>query len=1086
MPSVAVEANLPDIPPALRTTWTVWVEASQLFEMIKYRQEEFSILLEGYADIIQRAAMYCRREPESAILAVVADIEQACTSMRDVVWNAKERGFLWCLTNAGKLNRQLKACEQSLEKIIHNLDAVTQDNRHRGAVCARDEAQKGLCHIVEHCSNGEQLLQAIRDQEPEDMHRQMPEVLVILRKHVQDHPIEKNQSPLPEDQFIEKAAAIFSQWYRLGENDSFKEFVISSVEVEFDVHYPIGEGAFAKVYEGYWNGTLVAVKQIRSDRAKIASEEQKKAFRHEVITWSNLVHPNILTFYGACLEATVPFLVMDYCPFGHVRNYLQKFPDADRTNLVCKYSMQIASGLAYLHRKNIVHADIKPVNVLVSQDHRARLADFGLALKLHTLNKDSTYSEYMSQGKRGTPLYMAPEIHNGASPNLEADIYSLGLTIWEIYSGELPYQQYLQTGLLADGITARQDRPKRPHSLTEDEVWGVVTECWAPKPEERPTAKHVQVSLSATQNRSARTPHLDPNMLKQGVTSPLTPSLRSIDISTTLELEKQAGSGRARREGNREMASTASASRWNDRTLTPTQSTDFDITVVSPLSPEASQTNTPSLGGNRESFFLEARRMQPAHVSRMKMPSIDEEDIPRHPTSAADPHITQPAPQRPSTHLSSDAPNAAGLSETSPNIPGAEQHRSSTNDQVRQSTKNYDPIHRSVANLDTGGPVKTSAEKHGMLRSTSLPISTTTSFVPVSAIVTPPPTPLCFSERKVPNLTPIPRQLTGELIVYDPSDSSQSPSRDTDIGTIPPQSTASVPASPLPLRAHRPGAVQSRDEALQRRLVEERRKVRQDIDRLLQVTDFRRLFRFDDLEPLLINLGTEVATSRSHGSATYHAQLARLALFKHVIYCDDSTYMAHDNIFNVAKAATGHIANIATRLVSRKYHSTEVRFVNTDIEISGRGEQLQDYMNRVLPRGSNDLGTGLRTRVLRPFVQDAIRAPNKRLERPLLVTVITDCVFHAENWATVKDVIPDCKGGLVAAGYKPTSVLFLFIGINNAQNIQDSLRGIKGDKELKDVLHFADGDLGAVDEENMDDWLLDALTKPIDSLLEKR
>ncbi|KAJ3552242.1 hypothetical protein NM688_g4254 [Phlebia brevispora] len=263
--------------------------------------------------------------------------------------------------------------------------------------------------------------------------------------------------------------------------------VLNSLEVEFNTNAPIGRGASGKVYTGKWNGAIVAVKRMHVDDARAISEEQRQAISHEVKIWSSLQHPNVLAFYGACLEATVPFIVMKFCPFGDIAHYLDIHPNADRTRL----AYEVALALAYLHSRNIVHADVKAANVLVGEDHHALLTDFGLSLKLQQIRNQSSYSRTVDK-QRGTLLWMAPEVLEGTSPDMTADVYSLGMTIWEIFSGQIPFGSVISDHIFIYNVVSLQRRPKRPDRLnSEDMIWNVIEKCWIQDRQSRPAAEEV-------------------------------------------------------------------------------------------------------------------------------------------------------------------------------------------------------------------------------------------------------------------------------------------------------------------------------------------------------------------------------------------------------------------------------------------------------------------------------------------------------------------------------------------------------------------------------------------------------------------
>ncbi|KAJ3554176.1 hypothetical protein NM688_g3244 [Phlebia brevispora] len=551
MAEIAVGAALPSF---LNNAWSIYTTTSQLCSTVKYRRKQFQALLDRCQDIIQQIASSCQKEPEiqDDVMRGTNEIEGACDSVKGVLETVNEKGFLWCLMNAEKLDFLIKDCDGTLEKMFRVIYGITQSARVRKMARARDEDMNELSQSLSQLSQDEtRLLEAIQDQG--GVHRTPQELLVALLKHVQNHPLQSNARP--EDVFISNAHRAICRLSNTRETSTVAAFVISSVEVEFNLHSPIGRGASGQVYRGDWNGAVVAVKRMHTHDAQVISDEQRKALRHEVRIWSTLHHPNVLTFYGACLEAEVPFLVMKYCPYGALPHYLAKYPEADRTKL----SYEVSVGLAFLHSKGIVHADVKGANVLISEDHHALLSDFGLALKLFQFRSQSTFSSNIDR-RRGTLLYMAPEVLQGQSPDTAADVYSLGLTIWEIYSDEVPFQSYLSAELLIDGVVTRQRRPDRPKSMSQDYVWNIMQKCWRAIREERPTAKEVQDVLRPVDEHSLQRTQSslfsDPGLFEDGEDAFTSSTSTFASSSSTLTVNTSTGSA-------------VKVSEWNQRTVTP-------------------------------------------------------------------------------------------------------------------------------------------------------------------------------------------------------------------------------------------------------------------------------------------------------------------------------------------------------------------------------------------------------------------------------------------------------------------------------------------------------------------------------------
>ncbi|KJA26557.1 hypothetical protein HYPSUDRAFT_278504 [Hypholoma sublateritium FD-334 SS-4] len=129
------------------------------------------------------------------------------------------------------------------------------------------------------------------------------------------------------------------------------------------------------------------------------------------------------------------------------------------------------------------------MNVLISGEHRALLTDFGLSIVMNEIRNLSTYSNEMQSKPRGTMAWMAPEVHRGSRPDKASDIYSLGMTIWEIYSDQTPFSG-TRLEVLSRVVTSGT-RPDRPGRLNDDKVWAVVRRCWSNNAKSRPTADQV-------------------------------------------------------------------------------------------------------------------------------------------------------------------------------------------------------------------------------------------------------------------------------------------------------------------------------------------------------------------------------------------------------------------------------------------------------------------------------------------------------------------------------------------------------------------------------------------------------------------
>ncbi|KAL4571924.1 hypothetical protein LXL04_018692 [Taraxacum kok-saghyz] len=260
----------------------------------------------------------------------------------------------------------------------------------------------------------------------------------------------------------------------------------------------LGSGTYGTVYHGRWRGTDVAIKRIKkSCFAGRSSEEERLTsdFWREARILSNLHHPNVVAFYGVVPDGAGGTLatVTEFMANGSLRNVLiKKDRSLDRRKKLI-IAMDAAFGMEYLHSKNIVHFDLKCDNLLVNmrdpQRPVCKVGDFGLSrIKRNTL---------VSGGVRGTLPWMAPELLNGSTTRVseKVDVFSFGITMWEILTGEEPYAN-MHCGAIIGGIVKDTLRPVIPEKC--DPEWKKLMEqCWSVDPTVRPSFTEITNRLRA-------------------------------------------------------------------------------------------------------------------------------------------------------------------------------------------------------------------------------------------------------------------------------------------------------------------------------------------------------------------------------------------------------------------------------------------------------------------------------------------------------------------------------------------------------------------------------------------------------------
>jgi len=257
---------------------------------------------------------------------------------------------------------------------------------------------------------------------------------------------------------------------------------------------PFSGGGFAEVYKGSAKNrsdTPLAIKVIRIYLSK--KDRLLKSFSSEAVVWSHLRHPNVLPFYGVFQEGDTKLcLVSPYLENGNIRSYIQQnSKDVNRALL----ALDAARGLEFLHTHNpkIIHADIKGVNVLISDSGRACLADFGFATAKDTqqAHVPSTMLPTLSFAWSPPEILQDFDQPGHQAHTVSSDMYSFGCLCYEIFYDRNPFHGVQTAKIIFMVISGkRPERPERgmaPH-LTDEEIWPFMTQCWLEAPGERPLA----------------------------------------------------------------------------------------------------------------------------------------------------------------------------------------------------------------------------------------------------------------------------------------------------------------------------------------------------------------------------------------------------------------------------------------------------------------------------------------------------------------------------------------------------------------------------------------------------------------------
>ena len=201
----------------------------------------------------------------------------------------------------------------------------------------------------------------------------------------------------------------------------------------YEVVKSIGEGGMANVYLA--NDSIldrkVAIKVLRGDLS--SDEKFIRRFQREALSVSNLSHPNIVEVYDVGEEDDNHYIVMEYIEGKTLKQLLKKRESLTLTEVI-DIMTQLTDGIAHAHESYIIHRDIKPQNIMIEDDGKIKITDFGIAMALNATQLTQTNSVM------GSVHYLPPEQASGKGATVKSDIYSLGILMYELLTGTVPFK----------------------------------------------------------------------------------------------------------------------------------------------------------------------------------------------------------------------------------------------------------------------------------------------------------------------------------------------------------------------------------------------------------------------------------------------------------------------------------------------------------------------------------------------------------------------------------------------------------------------------------------------------------------------
>ncbi|MEH7222513.1 Stk1 family PASTA domain-containing Ser/Thr kinase [Bacillus sp. JJ1566] len=237
----------------------------------------------------------------------------------------------------------------------------------------------------------------------------------------------------------------------------------------------IGGGGMANVYlaRDIILERDVAIKVLRLDFSN--DEEFIKRFRREAHAATSLAHPNVVSIYDVGEEEDIYYIVMEYVPGQTLKQYIQRNAPLHPKEAI-NIMLQLTSAITHAHQNQIVHRDIKPQNILIDHDGTVKVTDFGIAVALSSTTITQTNSVL------GSVHYLSPEQARGGMSTRKSDIYSLGIVMFELLTGRVPFEGESAVSIALKHLQSDTPSPKRWNATIPQSVENIILKATAKDP----------------------------------------------------------------------------------------------------------------------------------------------------------------------------------------------------------------------------------------------------------------------------------------------------------------------------------------------------------------------------------------------------------------------------------------------------------------------------------------------------------------------------------------------------------------------------------------------------------------------------
>ena len=262
--------------------------------------------------------------------------------------------------------------------------------------------------------------------------------------------------------------------------NKLKETKIGNRLSDFAILKQLGKGSYATVYTvlSHVDSKIYAMKKM--DLNHLKPRQQNECYK-EVSILRKLNHPNIIKYYSSFLEKDCLYIIMEYAELGdlyslikHYKKHKKNFEEFD----LWRIAYEILNGLEYLHTHNIIHRDIKCLNLFITKDKHIKIGDLGVSTIISGMDN-------MHNTRVGTPLYLSPELIKQIPYDYKIDIWSFGCSLYHLAALEPPFSG---NNLIVLGNNIVRNQPKELSNIYSDDFKYFVKKMLSKKPEKRPSA----------------------------------------------------------------------------------------------------------------------------------------------------------------------------------------------------------------------------------------------------------------------------------------------------------------------------------------------------------------------------------------------------------------------------------------------------------------------------------------------------------------------------------------------------------------------------------------------------------------------